>query len=217
MIRSLDFYKGLILGLGIMYLFDPDQGKARRARVRDSGRRRLRSTRDYAAKASRDLGNRARGVAAQATARLHSDHPDDQALSERVRAKLGRYVSHPHAVDVDTRDGSVELRGPILREEVEDLISAVSSVRGVSEVINHLEAHAESDGIPELQGGSRHQRRRSAVAPAAWAPGVRLGAGVLGAVIVALGTVKVVNRVRSGRYASMLELEDEMPEYAMLR
>ena len=217
MIRSLDFYRGLVLGLGAMYLFDPDQGKARRARVRDTGLRRLRSTREYVGKAGRDLSHRAHGVAARATARMHSDHPDDRSLSERVRAKLGRYVSHPHAIEVDSRDGRVELHGPILRDEVEALIAAVSSVRGVSEVINLLDPHSESDHIPGLQGGARAPRTRSRVSPAAWTPGVQLMAGLVGAVIVALGTVQVVTHIRNGRHEAMLDLEEEMPEYAMLR
>jgi len=33
MIRSPDFYRGLVLGLGIMYVMDPDLGRSRRARV----------------------------------------------------------------------------------------------------------------------------------------------------------------------------------------
>jgi osmotically-inducible protein OsmY len=61
---------------------------------------------------------------------------DDGRLLERVRAKLGRVVSHPHAVTVDATGGRVRLRGSVLESEVSRLMRAVSRVPGVKAVVN---------------------------------------------------------------------------------
>jgi hypothetical protein len=73
-------------------------------------------------------------------------------LLERVRAQLGRFVSHPHAIDVEVADGTVTLRGPILADEVDGVVATVLGVRGVRSVTNELEAHDSPLGIPALQG-----------------------------------------------------------------
>src|SRR5258705_1204540 len=135
MFRSLDFYRGLVVGLGVMYLLDPERGRTRRALLRDQAVRATHAIQDFLGK-SRDLSHR--GVA-KAASRLRPDDADDETLAERVRAKLGRYVSHPHAVEVEAQDGCVLLRGPILGREIEELVDAISSVRGVREVGNRLE------------------------------------------------------------------------------
>jgi len=55
----------------------------------------------------------ARPARCRASAAQWDDTPvDDDVLVERVRAHLGRAVSHPHAVDVGAADGVVTLRGP---------------------------------------------------------------------------------------------------------
>lgn len=196
MFRSMNFYRGLVLGAVAMYLLDPDQGRARRAVLRDRAAGALHDATDFAGKA----------------ARSRPDHPDDRTLAERVRAQLGRYVSHPRAVHVDASGGTVTLAGPILRDEAEELIGAVSSVRGVEEVLNRLEPHEAGDGEPALAGPGRREEPRSRRMPLT--PGLQLVAGVIGAGAMAFGASRIVRRVRAARRE---ELEREMPEYAMLR
>jgi len=210
MFRSLDFYRGLALGLGVMYLFDPDRGRTRRAFLRDKAVRAGNGIQGFLGKSARDLGHRAEGSVARATSGLRADDADDATLAERVRAKLGRYVSHPRAVEVEAQDACVTLRGPILSHEVEELIDAVSSVRGVREVLNRLEPHATSEGVHVLQGSGRSHSRGSG----GWTPGMQLLAGVLGAAVVTVGARRVATRIHRAR---MEDLESEMPEYAMLR
>ena len=211
MFRSLDFYRGLTLGLGVMYLMDPERGRSRRALLRDQAVRATRTVQDFLGKSSRDLSHGATVGVAEAASQLRTD---DETLAERVRAKLGRYVSHPHAIEVEAQDGCVVLRGPILSGEIEELVDAISSVRGVREVVNRLEPHATADGVPELQRRERAAGGRSAFAPASWSPGVQLLAGILGATVVTVGASRVAARLRR---ASAEDLENEMPEYAMLR
>jgi hypothetical protein len=108
----------------------------------------------------------------------------------------------------------VTLRGPILRDEVEELIAAVSSVRGVTEVVNRLEPYDEADGAPSLQGERRIERSGDGLGPRSWTPDMRLVAGILGATAVAFGVCRVASRIRGDRQRGD---EREMPEYAMLR
>jgi hypothetical protein len=208
MVRSPNFYRGLVLGAGLMYLLDPSRGRTRRARIRDQITGALGDGREFLDDAVHDLqnrGNRANGVVGR------SAPPDpDEAIAERVRAKLGRYVAHPEAVSVEARNGSVTLIGAILRGEAESLIGAVSSVRGVREVLNRLEPHDAGDDVPEF----RHRRHRVFDSVPAVPPGLRLLAGVLGATAVAYSAGRIAARVRAARVD---ELEREMPEYAMLR
>lgn len=211
MLRSIDFYRGLAVGAGLMYLLDPERGGTRQARMRDRLAGALHDSREFLDEAVHDLRNRAQGVTARSAARLHPDAPDDHTLAERVRAKLGRYVSHPRAVTVTARDGSVTLNGPVFRREAEPLIGAVSSVRGVREVLNRLEPHDPGDPVPELQGPGRRTGSRRGFD---FSPGLQLLAGVVGFTAVAFGARRVAMRVRSARHDA---LEREMPEYAMLR
>src|SRR5438132_3199375 len=94
------FFAGAGLGAGLMYLFDPGWGRRRRAVLRDKTVNMLHSSENFAEKALRDAGNRARGVASEARSLLiHADVSDD-VLASRVRSRLGRLVSHPHAIEV---------------------------------------------------------------------------------------------------------------------
>lgn len=208
MIRSLNFYRGIVCGAMLMYLLDPAKGRARRALLRDKLAGALHDTEDFLGKATGDLRNRAESAMARSDSRVGPGRSDDETIVERVRTKLGRYVAHPHAVRVEASDGVVTLHGPVLRGEAEELVGAVSSVRGVKEVMNRLEPHDSSEGIPSLRGGRRIGRGVRI------SPGLQLVAGVLGATAVALGAGRIAARVRASRHDT---LEREMPEYAMLR
>src|SRR5579872_2040689 len=88
-----------------MYLLDPDHGRRRRAIMRDrlaSGMSRLD---DATSVASRDLRNRARGVAHEVRARFMREEVSDEILCERVRSRLGGAISHPGAIEVAAISG----------------------------------------------------------------------------------------------------------------
>jgi hypothetical protein len=76
-------------------------------------------------------------------------------LCDRVRSIIGRYISHPGAIEVDACDGIVILGGPIPANELDDLLCAVQSVRGVAGVEDHLDIHQSGEFIPDLQGSGR--------------------------------------------------------------
>jgi len=149
------FLVGLAAGAGLMYLFDPDRGRRRRALLRDQvahARNELDELGESAVARSRDLRNRARGVAAEAMARVQPEQVEDAVLVERVRSSVGRAVSHPGALEVTAAGGTVTLGGRILSDEVQDLVTAVRRVRGVERVENRLEVHREPGDVPDLQG-----------------------------------------------------------------
>lgn len=59
---------GLGLGAALMYLFDPDRGRGRRALIRDKAEGAANKAGEYAEEVSRDLRNRAHEVVAEAKA-----------------------------------------------------------------------------------------------------------------------------------------------------
>jgi hypothetical protein len=178
--RLSNFFTGATIGAGIAYFFDPVAGNRRRAMVRDQFVHALNQTADAADVTWRDLQNRASGLMAEMRACLSADEADDEVLVHRVRSKIGRYTSHPSAVEVSARDGVVRLNGPILAHEVDNLIAAVNSVRGVQDVEDHLDAHESAENFPALQGGRTRLGEPSAFMQENWSPTARLLAGMVG-------------------------------------
>jgi hypothetical protein len=70
----------------------------------------------------------------------------------RQPSALGVLVRHPLAIRVDVQAGRVMLSGPVLSDEVEQLVRNVRAIRGVQEVVNQLNVHTHANGIPALQG-----------------------------------------------------------------
>jgi hypothetical protein len=144
---------GVMIGAGLMFLFDPKGGNRRRALLRDKAKHYGRvASRQVRKHAHYGLG-RAKGMIAEARASLKHEEIDDQQLRERVRSAMGRAVSHPHSIQVDVRDCVVSLSGPILAHEVDDLMHCIWDVRGVADVIDNLDVHEHPGTIPGLQRG----------------------------------------------------------------
>ncbi|HEX7773929.1 MAG TPA: BON domain-containing protein [Pyrinomonadaceae bacterium] len=182
--KGLTFGTGLGLGTGLMYLLDPDRGRRRRALLRDKCMWAARKTGEGIKVTARDLRNRTQGIT-----HLHSSSEpvDDRKLAERVRSKLGRVVSHPGAIQVDAQNGAVTLSGPILVEEMPELLACVNRVNGVNQVINNLEAHEQTDNHPALQGGRERQGAHFEFFQENWSPAARVLAGAAGASLAAYG------------------------------
>jgi hypothetical protein len=179
------------LGAAAMYVLDPDKGRRRRAVGRDKVRSLVGEARSFANAAARDANHRLQGVRARVQRRFRPEGtPDDLMLIERVRARIGRVVSHPHAIQVGANRGVVMLSGPILAHEVEPLLAEARSVPGVDAVEDHLAAHEHADSIPSLQGGGPPR-----TAPERWSPAVRAAALVAGTFLAIYGSK---NRSPSG-------------------
>ena len=145
------FVAGFVVGGVTVALLDPRRGAARRAVLRDKTVSTARDAAGVAGRRARDFSHRLRGIVYEARARLSTDEVPDDILVERVRAQLGRPVSHPRAIRVDARDGRVVLAGPILAGEAEELIRQVSRIAGVRSIRSELDLHDEPGSVPALQ------------------------------------------------------------------
>jgi hypothetical protein len=173
--------RGAVVGAGLMYFFDPVAGGRRRADLAGRVMHVLRLERELFERARHDAENRIRGFIDQIRAPVTP--VSDEVLEPRVRSKLGHCVSHARAVLVDVVDGHVTLAGPILAHEADHLISEVAAIRGVKEVLDALDRHATSDGVPALQGEGKPVRRRRIT----WSPITQLLAVAAGSTLMTWG------------------------------
>ena len=177
------------LGAAAMYVFDPDKGRRRRAIARNKMRSTVDEGRRFVNAAARDAKHRWQGVHAIARRRLRrAQEPDALILIERVRARMGRVVSHPHAIQIGASNGRVTLSGPVLASEIDQLLNTVRSVWGVESIDNHLVPHETAEHIPSLQGGEQRDDR-SEVLHEHWAPSLRMAA-ILGGTLLAVCGVR---------------------------
>ena len=167
-----------------MYLLDPDHGRRRRARMRDRVSSGLNRLDDAASVASRDLRNRARGIAHEIRSRFSPEDVPDEILCERVRSRLGWAVSHPGAIEVAALCGRVTLSGAVLEREYVRLLRSVWAVRGVADIEDRLAVYGSATGISALQGGGRTSRRRAGLRQESWPPGVRVIMGATGGALL---------------------------------
>ena len=175
----------IALGAVAMYAFDPDKGRRRRALARDKAYSLMLDTRHVSGATMRDVAHRLDCLQARAR-RLWTTRPtaDDLQLIERVRARMGRMVAHPHALQVGALRGRVTLSGPVLAHEKASLVAAVRAVWGVHGVEDLLVVHDHPESIPSLQGGSDP----FAVHPHEhWPPALRAGALSSGVLIALFG------------------------------
>jgi uncharacterized membrane protein len=169
-----------VVGTGLMYYFDPKDGKSRRNRLSDRFAHAGNSFKSGFSKAGRDISNRSKGVFASARRLFSFRAWGDEILAQRVRSELGRIVSHPGAIEVSAENGRITLGGPVLAHEVAHLLGHLHAIKGVKAVDNKLDAYEESGQISGLQGAGKSQARRGAFRQANWTPAVRLIAGSAG-------------------------------------
>ena len=178
---------GGALGALAMYFLDPHEGRRRRARTRDKMVHAGRRINQAGKVTARDTAHRARGVLATARKLFEHEEISDAVLVERVRAELGRAVSHPHALEVAADHGHVTLSGPVLSEEARALLRCVRGVPGVKAVSDRLTVYedAEAEHVSSLQGGHPRRGPRFELLQEIWSPAARLAAGTLGAGLLA--------------------------------
>lgn len=177
-----------VLGAAAMYILDPDKGRRRRAVGLDKAHSFIASVGHLISIGAHDASYRIQGIGARARRVFkRGGTPDDLVLIERVRATMGRVVSHPHAIQVGAYKGRVTLSGPILAGEVEQLLDVVRSVQGAIEVENHLVVHDRPDSISSLQGNPARSETRSQVTQEKWTPALRVATILGGSLLVVCG------------------------------
>jgi uncharacterized membrane protein len=188
---------GGALGALAMYFMDPNLGRRRRARTRDRVAHAAKVVNQGARVTARDTVHRAQGAWAEARRLFTPEEPvDDEALIGRVRAALGRVVSHPHAIEAAASGGHVTLIGPILSYEVRPLLRAVRGVSGVRAVSDQLTVYHEPGNVSALQGGEPRTGERFELLQENWSPAARVIVGGAGAALMLAAT-----RARGGMCA----------------
>jgi len=140
------------LGAALMYFFDPDRGRRRRALIRDKVEAAGNTLSDKADKLGRDISNRASGMVAEAKSILRHEDVSDDVLVDRVRSRLGRMPVDMGVLDVSAENGVVTLKGRILESELPRVLRAAKFVRGVKAISNQFETHREPSDVPAIQG-----------------------------------------------------------------
>lgn len=178
---------GAALGAVAMYWLDPVVGRRRRARLRDQLASKASDFYSALTAGGQDLANRVHGAAARARSVYEGSKVNDSVLTERVRACLGRVVSHPGAIEVEVVNRCAVLSGAVLAHEFPQLMRTVRAVRGIEEVQDKLSIHASSRGVSALQGGRPRHPARFVLLRDQWSPGTRLLAGAAGGALTILG------------------------------
>lgn len=181
--NPLSLLSGATLGALVMYFLDPERGARRRSLARDKALSALTDSEDAVQPVGHDLANRARGLWYGVRGKFNGNGVSDHVLRERVRAEMGRWTSHPGAINVDVYDGEVTLRGPILAHQVDALLKAIERVPGVRTIDNRLVEHKTADNVPALQGGDVPPALR----PGPWSPTRRLLTGMAGGALTGTG------------------------------
>jgi len=126
---------GLIaLGAGMAYLLDPQQGRARRAYLREKLFSLANDTSQFMRRSGRHLSNRVQGSIAEGRGWLRHEQVGDEQLAERVRSAIGRAGASSSQVQVSASHGHVTLRGSLPRDQIKAVADAAYRVRGVRSI-----------------------------------------------------------------------------------
>ncbi|MGZ3770219.1 MAG: BON domain-containing protein [Bdellovibrio sp.] len=140
------------VGAVAMYFLDPQRGHARRTLARDKIYSLSRKSTRRVSQIAQNLRNRLMGAIKDIQSHKQIVEADDETLVLRIRSSLGRKVSHAKAIKVSAQNGIVTLSGPILKNEVRQLMSCVENVPGVKTVKDELSKYDKSGDISSLQG-----------------------------------------------------------------
>lgn len=205
--RSLVFTTtGLGLGMGLMYFLDPNRGNRRRRLIRDQAVHLRHQGGKALTQSIRDLSHRTQGMWSnlKSLVDFRKEQPSDDLLTARVRSRIGRVTSHPHAIEVSSNEGRVTLRGSILEQEYDAVIHATQRVQGVQQIQPQLNSYFQAEGVPELQGGRRRKQAALDFMQVRWAPATRFLIGSMGAVSMIYALSRPFRRERVFLQASLM-------------
>jgi osmotically-inducible protein OsmY len=132
---------GGLLGAAIAYLFDPQNGRRRRAILRDRSAAFARQGGRSSARAGRAVAAEAYGVSQKAQhLKEEPKEFDDATLAQKVQSEIFRDADVPKGqINVNAEDGIVVLRGEVEEPElIEELVERTRKVQGVRDVQNLL-------------------------------------------------------------------------------
>ena len=125
----------------LAYLFDPDRGRSRRARISDQMGA---AARDAARRAESQFEYQkgvAEGVAHEVSSAFRTDDSDynDATIEQKVRSEALGPLGLANSVEVDISDGTITIRGSVPSEDDRDrLLDEVSKIAGERAVEDHV-------------------------------------------------------------------------------
>jgi hypothetical protein len=146
---------GAAAGTVVMFVFDPNQGKRRRAYMRDRTAAFTRQSSRRLARTSRRTWARIYGWEQRALHLPHRPEPpaDDQMVTDRILSQAFRGLDVPTGrINVNVEEGIAVLHGALERQDqIRDIESAVKKVAGVRKV----ESYLHLPGTPAPEEGPR--------------------------------------------------------------
>jgi hypothetical protein len=137
---------GALVGAATAFLFDPDRGRSRRAKLADQTAALLRDVSSNVQRGSRYVGSTLQGKAeALRHAGTGAQTPNDATLATRIESELFRDPDVPKGdININVEQGIVVLRGQVADPAMsERLEKAARSIPGVWEVENLLHLPGE--------------------------------------------------------------------------
>lgn len=133
------------IGVGMMYLMDPERGRSRRAWLSDTVGGWVRNTGQTFYRTGKDLANRATGASSTGTSSSAGSPMRSEHLLDNVRSEIARVAPDNRQIQVLADiNGSVTLSGNVRAEDADRVIAAVEDVPGVILVINRLNVDSNS-------------------------------------------------------------------------
>jgi len=127
-----------LVGAGVMYVVDPQKGRARRTWIYDKVSSFVRRSGKTAYGKGKHFANRAYGAAAEARGSANE-------LIDRVHDAIRGVLQDPKVVNVMADvNGQITIAGKVMADQIDRLLAAIHNVPGVREVINRVEAITNS-------------------------------------------------------------------------
>jgi len=138
--------KSSLIGIGaavgglLAYLFDPDRGRSRRARLSDQAAARSRDFTEKMRQTAEYQKGVAKGIIHDASEVFRPDNVyDDETLMQKVRSEALGYWDGSESIEIDITDGKVELSGTVRDSASHDqLLSLIRDVEGVGLIDDRL-------------------------------------------------------------------------------
>ncbi len=103
--KTIALLSGIGVGAALMYVLDPDRGRRRRELARDKAVSIAGKTGDLVAKRSRDIANRAKGVAAEARSVFEREDGDSADQDRNQGSSGGFLASEPRSARAGDQPG----------------------------------------------------------------------------------------------------------------
>ena len=132
---------GAAVGALLAYLFDPDRGRSRRARLSDQAAARSRDITETMRQTAEYQKGVAKGIIHDTSEVFRPDNVyDDETLMQKVRSEALGYWDGSESIEIDITDGKVELSGSVRDSASHDqLLSLIRDVEGVGLIDDRLE------------------------------------------------------------------------------